>query len=146
MPDGRTHRMATLAGAAVTATAILWYSHNGRYALAHLAGWLVTLAINPDLDLNFKVVKRGLDSVWKVVWWPYSRLAKHRSFISHFPIISTVIRLGLLCLYLAPLIYALGIDFHPNVYWIILVVGAVFSDTLHYFMDKISTGVKRWQH
>jgi len=47
--------------------------------------------LSPDLDTQSKPLKRwgGL----KIIWFPYRTLIKHRSILSHFPIIGSLIRI-----------------------------------------------------
>jgi uncharacterized metal-binding protein len=52
---------------------------------------LGTLFFSPDLDCPSKPYKRW--SLARVIWIPYQRLVKHRSPISHSPIIGTAGRI-----------------------------------------------------
>ncbi len=67
-------------------------------ALAFLFGgiWL-----SPDLDTRSKALKRWGILQW--IWWPYRKLIKHRSFLSHGPFIGTTLRI----LYLGLISYLL---------------------------------------
>ena len=61
-----------------------------------------TLMLGPDLDLYHSKVSKNW-GVFKVIWWPYAKLSKHRG-LSHTPVISSVIRLG----YVSLVIFLVG--------------------------------------
>jgi uncharacterized metal-binding protein len=103
MAAGRVHaRAAVLTGIALTAAAVYVYQAGDATAAAGLAagawaGW----AIDPDLDHEVRThterrVSRHLGSpagrLWRAVWAPYAVLIPHRSPLSHFPGLGTVIR------------------------------------------------------
>lgn len=65
-------------------------------------GCLLGLFLSPDADVDGgyigyfyirKISGRMGESVWNIIWLPYQRALKHRSFWSHTPIIGTVVRL-----------------------------------------------------
>ena len=65
-----------------------------------LGGWLGYL-IDPDLDALQRTYSKGrvhrylgrrAGKVWQAIWAPYAALIDHRSFWSHTPGISTVLR------------------------------------------------------
>jgi len=60
--------------------------------------FLGTLLFSPDLDTKSKPYKRW--GVLKIIWWPYQKFVKHRSALSHSPILGTLGRLGYLFLVL----------------------------------------------
>ena len=69
---------------------------------------------------------------------------KHRSFWTHFPFVSTLIRL--LFVFIIPFIVGdyVGINFIGNgwyLFWIGFWVGLSEADGLHYFLDKTYGGV-----
>lgn len=108
MPDGRVHSMATilLAGAAGFTTYQL-HLLDQPHAIAMACGSMAGLLLTPDLDVDTgcvsddwarSVVGRGPALFWWLVWRPYSALIPHRSPLSHFPILGTVLRLGYLSL------------------------------------------------
>lgn len=65
-------------------------------------GCLFGLFLSPDADVDGgyigfwyirKVFGKGGEFIWKIIWEPYQRALKHRSFWSHTPVIGTVVRL-----------------------------------------------------
>lgn len=166
MPSGRTHRIATvavmpLAGVAAGYGAGLLGQQVGlqdgfRAGMACSLGVLATLAINPDLDLlessfKSKVRKKYLLLPWWILWMPYSLALPHRHPYSHAPVISTLIRVVYLAFFIASVLAVLvtldlvspesifnssGI---PRWFLLWLVAGMIVSDTLHWFMDSITS-------
>lgn len=128
MASGRSHSIASLTAAACFVT-------SGAPERAWLAaGAFMGVVVTPDLDHDDGTLSqyfvRGLghwlERGWWYYWWPYRRLLAHRSFWSHAPIISTVLRLA----YLFWWVYALGWTLPPA-----LIVGLCTADILHWLMD-----------
>ena len=102
MPNGETHLKITAALIATSAAVCVY----GGYSQWHTAGVATGLLITPDLDLaengsyamrmlhKIPVVGSALAGLWFWYWLPYGKLIKHRSFWSHAPIISTLIRIA----------------------------------------------------
>ncbi len=63
---------------------------------AHFLGgyWL-----SPDLDIRSRPFLRW--GVLKIIWIPYQRFIPHRSPLSHFPVIGSLIRLAYLAIWLS---------------------------------------------
>ncbi len=69
--------------------AILWDIKSALLgSVAFITGgiWL-----SPDLDTQSIALKRW--GFLKVLWWPYRKLIRHRSFLSHAPFIGTTLRI-----------------------------------------------------
>ncbi len=49
------------------------------------------LWLSPDLDTKSKSLKRW--GIFKSIWWPYRKFIKHRSILSHGPLIGTSLRI-----------------------------------------------------
>lgn len=120
------------------------------------AGALAGTIITPDLDVDKafigdKIIEKKVGSLakrfWLWFWKPYKTSMKHGRYLSHFPVISTLVRL----LYIHfRLILLPGL-----VYWLIypqwdirqlvltipptFVYGLVGSDIIHYFLDLLTT-------
>lgn len=153
---GRTHR-------AINTTLVLPISF-GTLQLAHWspvqafifgAGYcFATFFMNPDLDLN----SIGYHS-WgplRIIWWPYQKALAHRSYLSHFPVISTILRLIYLMWLPVILIWLLGssvqaaaretvFDWWPilGIPLMIFILGMTLSDAIHTILDVSSTDLKR---
>lgn len=149
MPSGVVHRKVTYAlavGAGIVTTAIA----GPVEGVAIAAGVTATVAVHPDLDI--------VDATWRskrttplVLWWlfwlPYARSMRHRSPLSHWPIVSTIVRvIYLLAIPISILAVAAwsGADlewlYSPigEYGWVFRVVllGMCMSDTLHWMLDK----------
>ncbi|NWJ96882.1 MAG: metal-binding protein [Chloroflexi bacterium] len=156
MPMGRTHRLINtylcvplVVGATVAAH---W---SPLQALSCGVGYcFATFFMNPDLDLD----SVGYQS-WgplRIIWWPYQKILAHRSYFSHFPVISTVLRIVYLMWFPVLMIALLGssvqmvaretiFDWWPIIgaYLLMFILGMIVSDTLHAILDVVSTDFKR---
>lgn len=145
MPDGKVHGIATLACCVVASATVAYLTYSAEYTLATSAGWITTLSINPDLDLNQRVTFRQPHQLlWRLYWYPYSRLFGHRSFFSHAPVVSTLLRIMYISIVVVPLLHWLGVRKYDWAIW--LMGGMICSDILHYVMDIVSTWIKRHLH
>jgi uncharacterized metal-binding protein len=148
MRSTRAHKAATglVAGSLFgAATACWWYAVGDPVALATVgAGALVGFLTDPDDDLG-ELSKLGAPHQWPVSLprAVYGRLFKHRSFWSHFPVVSTATRLAVFgsvwlaalspCLLLLP---PAGVDF--TAVWPVLkraFCGLAVADAVHAVMD-----------
>lgn len=118
-----------------------------------LVGYLLGAVIEPDLDQLSITLSEGnmmrsfgcFGVAWVSYWFPYASLLPHRSFLSHFPFVSTFLRLLYLSL---PVIgvqiysYWIGVPVPWDLYKaafpyaVMLWFGLSCSDLLHYLLDK----------
>lgn len=131
MSDGRTHTAATLGLSLAYATAD-W----------HIALWILGgIFLSPDLDVEkgyigffyLRKIFPPLYYFWRYYWFLYSKFVPHRSWISHSPIISTLIRVAYL---MGP--FELVYYYYWGTWFPIpmeMLRGLVFSDILHIVMD-----------
>ena len=108
MASGRSHDRTTWALA--LPFGLLWWPWLGlggltAVAAAFLAGGLL---LSPDLDTRSNATRRW--GPLRLLWWPYRRLLRHRSLLSHSPLLGSAGRLAylaaaalVLCLLLQPL-------------------------------------------
>jgi uncharacterized metal-binding protein len=108
MASGRAHDRATTLLA--LPFGLLWAPALGPHGLvtAAVAFLLGGLWLSPDLDTRSRVTARW--GPLAVFWWPYRRFLRHRSLLSHSPLLGTAGRLAWLaglivaaCLLLMPL-------------------------------------------
>jgi uncharacterized metal-binding protein len=115
--------------------------------IAVATGCFSGILLSPDHDLaengnvTHTVVRNDFGDtlwlVWSIMWYPYGRLISHRSFWSHTPVVSTLIRV--LYVGLLPYIALRSIDvdittlYVPLFYWF---VGLCVSDALHWLFDQ----------
>lgn len=105
---------------------------------------LSTCFMGPDTDMNGSIPDLLTGQIF---WQLYSKVMPHRSFWSHFPGVSTLIRIVYVETIPAMLAFITG-NFNQfagihkaDIYWWIL-GGVLLADTLHYLTDEISTARK----
>jgi len=148
MPSGRVHAKCSAVLAIPACFMTLGATGSWISGLACGLGCLSGIALTPDLDQEglsnseYWLIKwtMGLGFLWTMLWYPYARLCKHRSLLSHFPVLSTAGRL----LYLA-IFPAVAIAFGwtpPSPDWLVYqspalwaIGGLVVSDVAHWALD-----------
>lgn len=104
MPSGRTHDRITLWGLPFVAGISYGQTQSSNLTLILSGAFLFSgLMFGPDLDLNSVQYKRWGWLRW--IWIPYQKSLRHRSLLSHGPILGTTLRL----LYLSVWLGILGI-------------------------------------
>jgi uncharacterized metal-binding protein len=100
MATGRNHDRAT--GQLALPFGLLWWPWlgPGTALAAGLSFLLGGLWLSPDLDTRSNATRRW--GPLRVLWWPYRRLLRHRSLLSHGPLLGSAGRL----LYLGALVLA----------------------------------------
>ena len=144
MPNGQVHATATLLGAVIIPASMAVYRLPTSEVVACAIGFIITLSVNPDLDLNRRIPWRHPDKlIWFLVWRPYAWAMPHRSPLSHFPVFGTFFRIFYIGVILVWLAYLLGISatINPLLYWV--VIGMIVSDTIHFLLDTVTTSLKR---
>tara|TARA_Y100001968_G_C19369201_1_gene724175 strand:+ start:100 stop:555 length:456 start_codon:yes stop_codon:yes gene_type:complete len=108
------------------------------------------LWLSPDLDTMSRPLKRW--GLLQILWWPYRKTIKHRSFLSHSPLIGTAIRFFYLLSLFILIILMLNnisnqkltlinsfsdlINQYPQEI-LALFLGVESSALLHYIQDKV---------
>ena len=94
MASGRQHDRATVLLA--LPFGVLWWPLLGPLgtAVVSLAFLIGGLWLSPDLDIRSRASRRWGPLQW--LWWPYRRVLRHRSPLSHSPLLGTALRLGYL--------------------------------------------------
>ncbi len=126
---------------------LLWWPWLGPLgtvvsALAFLIGGLW---LSPDLDTNSRPYQRWGPLRW--LWWPYRKTLRHRSILSHTPVVGTLVRVGYglgIVLLLSSLLHPLGVPSsselltwlkqQERLLWVAL-VGIEASAWLHLLQD-----------
>ena len=104
MPSGRTHDHITMYALPFVAGVTLWQTRSSNATLLVAGGFLFGgLMFGPDLDIYSVQFQRWGFLRW--IWLPYQKSLRHRSFLSHGPIIGTILRI----LYLGCLLAILAI-------------------------------------
>jgi uncharacterized metal-binding protein len=156
MPMGRTHRaINTYVCVPLTGGSMLFAHWTPLQAVSFAAGYcFATFFMNPDLDLDSVGYKSW--GPLRIIWWPYQKALAHRSHLSHFPVISTLLRIIYLMWFPLLILLLLGgsaqmvaretiFDWWPilGVYLLIFIIGMIISDSIHTILDTVSTDLKR---
>lgn len=154
MPMGTTHRRLNTAISVPMVAGALWLKWDAGFIVSLLAGFhFATYFMNPDLDLNSLGYKSW---GWlRFIWWPYQKVLAHRCFLSHFPVISTLLRIIYLLWFPVLLLLLLGssvraaardtiFDWFPLLgpFLFVFVIGMILSDSLHALFDTSGTELK----
>jgi len=149
MPDGEFHHNIWKAGAivAVPASIATVALIDWRMGLAMLGGYALGRWIDPDLDQvsitssegrminEFKILGHVLAGYWTIYGAMFRR--NHRSFITHFPVVSTFGRLVFQFWWVWFLYRRFNWTFDTGhaMAWCGLLMGLSIADGLHYVAD-----------
>ncbi|MFH7028800.1 MAG: metal-binding protein [Heteroscytonema crispum UTEX LB 1556] len=96
MPSGRTHDRITLWALPIVTVLSFWQTRSGNLTLLVAGGFLLGgLMFGPDLDIYSRQYQRW--GWFRFIWLPYQKSLRHRSLLSHGPIIGTTLRVLYLC-------------------------------------------------
>jgi len=91
MPSGKTHDRITLWSLPGVVVLSLILTSNAQLTLTIAGGFLFSgLMFGPDLDIYSIQFKRW--GKLSFIWLPYQKMLRHRSILSHGPIIGTTLR------------------------------------------------------
>ncbi len=91
MPSGRTHDRITLWALPLVTGVTFWQTNSGNLTLLVVGGFLFGgLMFGPDLDIYSRPYQRW--GFLRFIWLPYQKSLRHRSLLSHGPIIGTTLR------------------------------------------------------
>lgn len=146
MPSGQVHSSTTIVTMVATAEAIIIYEASKPIEIQSTACFILGLSIglimSPDLDLDKNINFTRMGLLWKLIWWPYTKAIAHRSTISHFPILSTVIRVLYVGLLPTAIALLMGLRiYEAQIYWLLFMalIGLITSDTAHYYQDMTTS-------
>lgn len=152
MASGEVHLRVTLFLAPVAGVTTFLVTGSPALALWSTVGCLAGVLLTPDLDqesINYVEwmlirVTLGLGYLWLAFWGPYSTLLRHRSWVSHGPLIGTLGRIlyiqgGLYVLEVLGLVHPLPrlqeLVRHPA--FLAAVGGLALSDLGHWLFDYL---------
>jgi uncharacterized metal-binding protein len=131
MPSGRTHDRITLQCLPFVMGLTFWLTHSLVLTVTISLSFLVGgLMLGPDLDIRSIQYRR-----WgpiKVIWLPYRMMLKHRSMLSHGPIVGTALRVIYLSLWIG--LFAGGAIAILNTVWKAQITWPSLSLTLRYLL------------
>lgn len=122
MASGKTHDAYVLAAAV-----LLGLTTSPAIAVGCVAG----LILSPDLDTRSNALRRWDSCGLGWYWWPYRNAIRHRSPLSHWPVLGTLGRL----LWLTPFLGLLLWGGLPEMVMIWAGVGLAIADTVHWVLD-----------
>ncbi|WP_445475665.1 metal-binding protein [Methanococcoides methylutens] len=154
MPGGKTHDTINIAVIIVILAGLSYLTmwEENEIALRYLDIYTIsifsisylfaTFFLSPDLDIESKPYKRW--KIFKVLWWPYKVIFKHRGF-SHNPILGPLSIVINLALIVAVVLLLMGIELHtvPLRFIVVAMAGMVLSMEVHIISDFIISKMKR---
>lgn len=100
MPSGKVHTTVSVVAGGLVGAIAYGAGFSAAESLALLLGCsVVGSVVSPDLDVDagnisdMRMRKFRLGILWSVFWSPYRLRIKHRSVLSHAPIVGTLIRI-----------------------------------------------------
>ncbi len=130
MPSGRTHDSITLWSLPLVAGLTFERTQSSGLTLIVSGGFLFGgLMFGPDLDIYSRQYRRWGPLRW--IWLPYRRGMRHRSILSHGPLVGTLVRV----LYLMSWVGVLGL--------MTILVGAIAAQALGY-IDQWHRFARHW--
>tara|TARA_B100001250_G_scaffold260952_1_gene224743 strand:+ start:102 stop:566 length:465 start_codon:yes stop_codon:yes gene_type:complete len=91
MASGREHDKSILFWSVPYGLVIATFLGLKIGAIASVAFLISGLWLSPDLDTNSLALKRW--GPFRIIWWPYKKLFKHRSIFTHGLIIGSLLRI-----------------------------------------------------
>ena len=151
MPSGRIHSTANIV-VALSGGATMFLLQRGTEGIMGVAtGAMLGILCGPDQDVDSgniadfiirRYTGRVVEVAWDSTWLLYRKLCRHRGFMSHFPVTSTIFRILYLgafyFLISTPLKYLFGlVHIDWPLFWWWAFVGLVLADTSHWGLDKL---------
>ncbi len=152
MASGKLHTLASIA--ATVPTAVVTGAVTGDVGLAALAGLGCASGVflSPDLDVDGRseselILWRAavpLGVAFTLAWGPYAVLIRHRSPLSHLPVLGTLLRVGYLALWAALVqLHLRAVGLSLDLFWwtrypqgtLAWVAGLAVSDFGHWVLD-----------
>lgn len=147
--NGKQHKIANIYAGGVMVTTTQLVFQNIDLTIAAVIGSTVGTVVTPDLDLvvpsNFFSKLPIINFFWMCMWWPYKKLVRHRSWVSHSPLVSTILRLLYMWFYFSLFLFAFGGDFNYvysgiwlNIeFYMMLFFCWVVQDLVHLWLDFV---------
>lgn len=148
MPSGEIHARDSRLAAVAAGVGIVLMTRDPLASLLVAGGSLAGIPLSPDLDHHNRTYAERyfvVGVLWSWFWKPYERLIPHRSPLSHFPVLGTVLRQLYLIVPIWLLFYAVGWEsqnLFENLLWLVvqpwyqwLLLGLMLSDAIHWVQD-----------
>ena len=155
MPGGKTHDTINIAVLIVLLAGIFYLTMGNvsemavRYldiytiAVLSISYLFATFFLSPDLDIESKPYKRW--KMFRILWWPYKVIFKHRG-LSHNPIIGPLSIVINLALIVALLLLLMGVELHKGHLRFIVAAtaGMILSMEVHIISDFLVSKLKSY--
>ena len=163
MPMGRTHDRITQRLISPVVISCFFITSNILISVLVGVSFVVGgLMLGPDLDTRSVQYNRW--GIFRWMWWPYKKMIPHRSFLSHGPIIGTLVRaiylfsvvaavcalvIGFCLFFEMPLVHLRPalmfglILLRSYEIWAVVLLGLEVGASSHYIADWVSTTAKR---
>jgi uncharacterized metal-binding protein len=155
MPGGKTHEtinavilVAAVSGLAYITTwngidAVTPYLSIHNIIVFSAAYLFATFFLSPDLDIDSKPYRRW--KMFRILWWPYKVIFRHRGF-SHNPILGPLSIMINLALITIPLLLLAGVELQkiPSSFILAAIMGIVLSMEIHIISDRLISKMKSW--
>ncbi|WP_321431256.1 metal-binding protein [uncultured Methanolobus sp.] len=152
MPDGKTHDAINAAVLTIVLAGFYYAVKEGiDPGIVYLDSYTIivfsaayifaTLFLSPDLDISSRPYKRW--GIFRILWWPYKEIFKHRG-LSHHPVIGPLSIVFNLIVIVAAIFLMAGINYEaiPSSLVIASITGMVFSMEVHIISDSIVSRFK----
>lgn len=160
MPGGKVHSALTVATALGVLAPYAVVNLNGDPYM-YIAGNLAGILLTPDQDVDAgnitdTIIRRVSpmgQRLWRAFWTPYALAIPHRGKFSHFPVLSTLVRLGyiLVAINLISAVIRLVISIFGQVDTVFIFwwnwsffFGLVHVDTVHWVADQLIKGKEQF--
>ena len=132
MPSGRTHDRITLWCLPIVVGTSVWLTYSLSLTVIICLSYLVGgFMLGPDLDIHSIQYRRWGPFRW--IWLPYQKALKHRSRLSHGPIIGTALRVVYLAVWIG--LFTIVIVEVLNVVWDAKLTWQSLSVTFNYLLN-----------
>lgn len=131
MPDYKTHELINMSALPIILVVGLDAIPILALLLFTIGYCFATFLVTPDLDTNSRPYNRW--KVFRILWWPYNKLFKHRG-LSHHCVWGPVSLIGYCSLLFAPVGFAFSL---PARALCIIVIGMVIAIEMHILADRI---------
>lgn len=158
MASGKAHATASILLTVPAGILALGLGGDWGDAAACAVGSLAGVLLSPDLDVDNPIHSNYIvgkymgcigGAAWFAFWRPYAWFLPHRSPLSHWPVLGTLLRLLYMIALSAPLWFLFtlfwfgagqslptpGPALQENLTW--GVIGLMLSDAMHYLMDYL---------
>lgn len=145
MASGKQHTEASFILAGGISALSLFGIAPSEAVLPLAVGAASGAVLTPDFDVDAGCIAYSnmewmfgtpAGKLWRWIWKPYALMVKHRSWISHAPVVGTIIRMLYLLVFLSWVPFVIELDYTAISAWLRWwLLGLMFADFVHFLMD-----------